>query len=176
MKRMALVLFMSCLAFKSRVEAQECPERSDALILAILTVHEAGWAAFDDMRGIDSAIRNMARRDGTGYAEAACTHSGRSLRGETRRVWVSRLNEAGDIPEGLAPEMGSWVRRLRGLWMRTLEEARNVVAGPLACPGVMTWGSLDDITRREIRGYRVWVNVRCGETRNRMGRWERRGR
>lgn len=183
---LALLLGVLLALVPERAEAQSCPERSDALTLAILTVHEAGWVAEDDMRGIHAAIRSVAARAGVAFAEAACRHSGRALRGETDRAWAAGLDELGSRPArwpGLATrcrdgvcrveEHAPW-ERYRERWLRTLELAAHVVGhadGTLVDCAPCTWGSESDVLTREARSSRTWVDVECGETRNRFGCW-----
>lgn len=163
--------------------AQTCPRRDDALVLAILSVHEAGWEAEADMRGIHAALRAIAARLEVSYATAACVHSGRALRGETDRPWVSELDERARTPRtwptsatrcregecvvGRHPPFGAY----RARWLATLELARRVVLEEPAAPCLpATWGSREDVRAGEANG-RTWVDVACGETRNRFGSW-----
>jgi hypothetical protein len=185
-----LVVFLST----APADAQQrptCQQRDPALILAIITVHEAGWDSENDMRGIHAVIQSVAARAGSSYATAACIHSPRALRGETTRPWVSTLDPRGTEP-GSWPRVTTVCRRgacavtahapwaaYRQRWLDVLALARRVVSEPSSgatCPSCATctpatWGSDDDVERRSS-ATRHWVDVDCGETRNRFGYWE----
>lgn len=178
-----------------------CPERSDHEIRAILTWHEAGATAFDDLRAIHAVISNIAREHGLTYAEAACRHSGRALRGETNRSWLGHVTDACTEPafwprvttrhepgpDGVLetdddivsvhphPPWSAWEDRCRAL----MREARLVAAEPLVCSTAMTWGNDSDLVRREaLTAERGWREVACVrapgvELRQSYGVWAR---
>lgn len=182
----AILVACACLVVTAPAVAQRCPRVPDHLILARLTVHEAGWEAEADMRGIHAVLRRIAARDSISFARAACLHSGRALRGETSRAWVAGLDEDGARPvrwpsaatrcrDGVCrvEEHAPWVAFV-DRWRRTLELAAHVVAHADAtftdC-APLTWGSRMDVRRGEERGRARFETVDCGETRNVYGRW-----
>jgi hypothetical protein len=187
MKKNLLAAIAASLLLAGTADAQErpCPPRPDALVLAILSVHEAGWEAEADMRGIHAALRHIAERTGSRYATAGCIHSGRALRGETSRSWVAGLDVRGSRPSSWPSVVlthrrdgtvdvephGRW-GSFRGRWLATLELARRVVLEePSGTCLPETWGSDADLLARARRSSRTWVEVDCGETRNHFGAW-----
>lgn len=145
-----------------------CPDAPRALIVARLTWHEAGVDSIADASAIYESITGLSRVRGETWEQAACSYSGRALRGETARSWVSRVDDAEIAPLGW-PEAASWPTNLR-LFRRLLEHADRLVAGDVAaaCTALPTdWGHpvLDShrIERGLARGY--WRRVSCGRTR-----------
>lgn len=187
MRKTALVLGITSLVLlcASSAHAQACPERSDALILATIAVHEAGWYADDDMRWIHAVIARLADDWSVSFAEAACRHSRRLLTGRTSRPWASDLTESDDAParwpttivaceEGVCevrphPPWSNYVERWRG----RLALARRILAGRPISRDVLTWGGRIDFDparrRRPLPDDVVWVEVFAG--RNHFGRW-----
>lgn len=171
--------------------AQTCPERTDTEILAILTVHEAGWHSDGDMVSIYLVISNLARNWGVSFAQAACMHSTRLMQGRTSRPWASDLTAACTRPArwptttwvcdeetGLcgAEPYAPWENyedRCHSLMERAATTLRTVHG---TCSAT-TWGGVIDFDperrRRPLSGTREWVDVACvpGDTRQRYGYW-----
>lgn len=185
----ALLAALGVLLVAGAALAQPCPSAPDELVLARLTVHEAGWEAEADARAIYRAIESVAARAGTSWARAACLHSGRALRGETSRPWVAELALDGREPahwprtrtvcrDGSCRvvEHAPW-SAFRDRWLATLELAAFVIghaAGTYVDCAPETWGSHEDVMGRDGRTPGVvWIDVDCGETHNRFGRWLR---
>lgn len=142
------------------------------------------------MRSIHAVLVTLAENWHVSFAEAACRHSGRFLRGETTRVWASELNEEMTAPahwpraatrrrpDGNVEVVAhaAW-SQFTERWAGRLELARRILStGRRACSEALTWGGFLDFSdrrRRPLRGDRAWVDVVCvpGETRNRYGFW-----
>jgi hypothetical protein len=181
----AALLFM---AWTSPAQAQTCPERPDYLILAMLTVHEAGWTHDDDMRGIHAVITTLARNWGVSYAQAACRHSRRLLTGRTSRVWASELTEDPAVapahwPTTIMRREGDIVRVLphppwenyQDRWRGRLDLAARVLVERPVTREALTWGGRIDFDperrRRPLSGDRIWVEIDVGNTLNHFGYW-----
>jgi hypothetical protein len=171
----AFLLAVGALVPVSHAQERMCPEAPRSLILARLTWHEAGVDALADATAIFESLTGLARVRGETWEEAACSYSGRALRGETRRSWISRLEGPAAAPLGW-PDGASWDVHRR-LLDRLLDHADRVVAGDVApvCSALPTdWGhpTLDShrIERGIARGY--WRRVNCAGVR---GVYLRRG-
>lgn len=157
--------------------------RADAddpgLVLARTCVSERGWELeTDDCSAIYAvALRRIEIRGGTLFQ--ALRQLSPRLHGRTaiRRAWLRGLNRDGDRPSSW-PSHVSWEHH-RPLWLATLEEADALVAGERThvCSELPSaWGSHEDVSH-VLAGHENmlrWVDVDCGNTRNRVGRWERR--
>ena len=165
----AALLALGALApVRAQLEEQPCPAAPRALILTRLTWHEAGVDALEDASAIYESITGLSVVRGESWEDAACAYSGRALRGETARSWVSRLEGPELAPVGW-PAGASWSVHAPML-SRLLEHADQLVAGelPRSCTALPTdWGDpeLDShrIERGVARGY--WRRVSCGRTR-----------
>ena len=62
---------------------------SDALVLARVCAHEAGWDALADCSAIYDVLRGGAERHGMTLRAFAHAYSGRALRGQTSRPWMA---------------------------------------------------------------------------------------
>lgn len=142
----------------------------DHVVLARLTVHEAGWASPADASLIHDVLSGIVERDGVSYARAAELAAPRLARCAVRRRWVCGLAEDGRRPAGWRG--ASWDAH-RPRWLAILEHARRVVAGEVESPCAeppRVWGSREDVRRGRARGAR-WVDARCAGTANVGGRW-----
>lgn len=153
-------------------------QRDDAaLLLARTCVSERGFdTAGDDCAAIHAVAVRRAELRGTTLARALVELSPRLHGSEPiPRPWVRHL-----MPDGRRPRewrRASWARH-REAWLATLAEARALVAGERPSPCVespSSWGSRSDVAihLRADPSLR-WVDVDCGNTRNRTGRYERR--
>ena len=156
-------------AASQRGDGRACPDAPQALILARLTWHEAGVDSLADASAIYESLTGLAQVRGETWEEAACAYSGRALRGETRRSWISRLDGVEIAPDGW-PGRLSWGRQ-GPLFGRLLEHADRIVAGDVAraCEALPTdWGDPDldshRIARGLARGY--WRRLSCPHARN----------
>lgn len=155
----------------------------DALLLARICAHEAGWEADEtgDCAAIHEVLWRGAMREGMSYRSFAHAYSGRALRGETSRRYFAYLNERGEEPaywpryysrrgsDGLShlsvvPPFSHYRRQ----WLELLEYARGIVGqhpddvSPCASP-VHDWGGSMDRERAQRIGL---LEVECGDTRN----------
>lgn len=181
-----MIGLLVALLFAAPAAAQDCGSRSDALILAALSVHEAGWYADDDMRGIHAVLVTLAEDWSTTFSGAACRHSRRFMEGRTARPWASDLVEDcttparwpttvvvrdGDTVRVAAhPPFANFCER----WLGRLALAHRILAAPPVTREAHTWGGRLDFSegrRRALSGTRVFVEVVIGETRNHFGRW-----
>lgn len=139
-------------------------QEADALVLARVCVHEAGWTSIADCAAIHEVLRNGAERTHMSFASYAHAYSGRALAGRTTRPWVIELHASGAAPHGITS--GQWHAR-RADWLALLEHARSIVAGDEAsgcAEPVHDWGSpTHDRERARRLGL---VPVDCGDTRN----------
>lgn len=187
-----LLLVGGVLVFLAVAPSAASQERSrrrmtPQLALAILTVHEAGWEADADMRGIHAVILRMQERNASSsYVGAASAYARRLLggQGETNRPWLRSLNPEGTQPEGW-PDV-TWVRTssgeslrrryppwsaYRAIWLRTYARAGEVVQyrlddwaswGP--CSDIPDdWGGSIDRERAQRLGL---IRLSCASTRN----------
>lgn len=161
------LLAMACLLSWGRAESQEpvCPDAPRPVILARLTWHEAGVDALVDASAIYESITGLSLVRRESWEEAACAYSGRALRGETVRSWISLLDASGIAPDGFPHARSSWEVNGR-LFGRLLTHSALVVDGDAepACEALPTdWGHpvLDSarIERGIARGY--WRRVSC---------------
>lgn len=163
---LAAILVLAAAAVSvSRGQSSPCPDAPRAVILARLTWHEAGVDALVDAGAIHASIEGLSRIREETWEDTACAYSGRALRGETRRAWISLLDGSGLAPPGFPHDRASWEVQGR-LADRLLEHTDDVVAGDAApaCEVSPTdWGhpELDSarIERGIARGY--WYRVSC---------------
>jgi len=154
---------------------------SDALVLARVCAHEAGWESLSDCSAIYEVLRGGAERHGMTLRAYAYAYSGRALRGQTSRPWMAALREDGAEPAGW-PRTRYVVQRdgsarasahppwsgYRAQWMALLAHARGLLAGEVASSCVEPphdWGGSMDAARATRIGL---VPVDCGVTRNRF--------
>lgn len=146
-----------------------------ALLLARSCVSERGWRVeTDDCAAIAEVVRARSERTGEPFVEAI-GELAPHLHGEDplpRRRWLQHLDVDGARPRHW-PRSASWERHAPA-WQATLDEARALLAGERPSPCERTpsaWGSADDVRRRAALGRRRWVEIDCGDTRNRFGEW-----
>lgn len=171
----AIVLATLVLSLVALSRAQHRP--SAALLLARTCVSERGWhTETDDCGAIHAVATRRSEMRGVTLARALVELSPR-LHGEgpIPRPWLRHL-----MPDGRRPRewrRASWERH-RPEWLATLEEARALVAGTRPSPCAeppSSWGSRSDVAIHLARDPSLrWVDVDCGNTRNRTGRYERR--
>lgn len=165
-----LGLLVSAVALRGCVGEAEAQREPDHVVLARLTVHEAGWDSPADASLIHDVLAGIVERDGVSYARAAELASPRLARCAVRRRWVCGLAEDGRRPAGWRG--ASWDAH-RPRWMALLEHARRVVAGEVESPCAeppRVWGAPWFVRDRVARGSR-WVDARCTGTANVGGRW-----
>lgn len=167
----ALVLF---------VTSAHAQHESDALVLARICAHEAGWSAHEsgDCAAIATVLLRLAEDRGWTFRAAAYAYSGRALRGETSRRYYAELDEHGTQPASwpghrwvtrgdiVVAEPGPSWSRFRPRWLALLDHARAVLAGEVvdACADPPDdWGGRVDRRRAARLGL---VEVDCGETHN----------
>lgn len=165
--------------------AQEAPvpevaaaPSEDALWLARICVHEAGWSSPEDCRAIWRVFERGARRHRTTPIGFARMYSRTVFDGTRRdpRGWITRLDASGNEPEGYPQfvERGDARRRLRHRhppwsnyradWLRVLAESERIVRGEVhARCRPDDWGGAMDAERAARIGL---VPVNCGETHN----------
>lgn len=150
----------------------------DALWLARICVHEAGWSSPDDCRAIWRVFERGARRHRTTPIGFARMYS-RTVFDGTRqdpRGWITRLDASGDEPAGYPRFAEHTVngRRLRhrhppwsnyrDAWLEVLALSERVVQGRArARCSPDDWGGAMDAERAARIGL---VPVNCGETHN----------
>lgn len=150
----------------------------DALWLARICVHEAGWSSPDDCRAIWRVFERGARRHRTTPIGFARMYS-RTIFDGTRqdpRGWITRLDARGDEPAGYPRFAEHTVdgRRLRhrhppwsnyrDAWLEVLSLSERVVQGRArARCSPDDWGGAMDAARAARIGL---VPVNCGETHN----------
>ena len=150
----------------------------DALWLARICVHEAGWSSPDDCRAIWRVFERGAHRHRTTPIGFARMYS-RSIFDGARsdpRGWITRLDASGNEPEGYPQvvEHGATRRRLRHRhppwsnyradWLGVLAESERIVRGEVhARCRPDDWGGAMDAERAARIGL---VAVNCGETHN----------
>lgn len=143
----------------------------DGLILARLTVHEAGFDSPADASLIHAVLSGIVERDHVSYRRAAALAAPRWSAGRTSRPWTLELHEDGRTPRGWR---GARWSAYRERWGALLEHARRVVRGeiPSTCSSSpRVWGSRADVARGRARGS-VWRDAGCAGTRNLGGRWD----
>lgn len=150
-----------------------------ALWLARICVHEAGFRSPDDCRAIWRVFERGARRHRTTPIGFARRYS-RTIFDQTRsdaRGWITRLDETGNEPAGFPTVVEREVegRRLshrhppwssfRDDWLRTLAVAQRVVRGelPPRCRAPDDWGGAMDAERAARLGL---IPIPCGDTHN----------
>lgn len=155
-------------------------QRDDAgLLLARTCVSERSWAVeTDDCSAIYAvALRRVEVRGGTLGSALRALSPTLHGEGELRRPWLRHLERDGRRPRGW--RAASWERH-RPLWLATLAEADALVAGERThrCAELPSaWGSRADVRLALSRDPSLrWIDVDCGDTRNRVGRYERRTR
>ena len=168
----ALVACVGLVPLLWQPSASADADETAAVMLARTCVSERGWAVeSDDCAAIAEVVRLRMRRTGESWIQALGELSPR-LHGDAPigRPWLRGLVDE-DPPRGWRE--ARW-DRYRDAWLATLAEARELVESERAvCEEPPTsWGSADDVRRRAARGAR-WVEVDCGSTRNRFGRWVR---
>ncbi len=92
-----LVLVLAVALLARAASSQRRP--SEELVLAQITIHEAGWDDTGDAEGIDAVLRAGAAREGISYRAFARAYSGRIWTGETNKRWVRHLDESCTAPE-----------------------------------------------------------------------------
>ncbi len=143
----------------------------EALALARLTVHEAGWDSPADVGLIHGVLRGIQERDRVSFRRAVELASPPWARGATAPRWALALRADGEQPRWWAA--ASWPAH-RDRWLALLEHARRVVGGEIPGPcrePPRVWGSPEDVARGLERGRR-WIDAGCEGTRNLGGRWE----
>lgn len=156
---LALVLIIPTVASAQR--------RDDALTLARVCAHEAGWSAFADCAAIYDVLRGGAARYGMSLTAYAHSYSGRALRAQTSRPWVATLRADGGEPVAWPASYGPWAR-YRASWLALLDYARALVAGTVSSDceePPHDWGGDMDSDRAERLGL---IPIECGQTRNRF--------
>lgn len=150
-----------------------------ALWLARICVHEAGFHSPDDCRAIWRVLERGARRHRTTPLGFARRYS-RTVFDDTRtdpRGWITRLDATGQEPAGFPATVEREVdgrRRshrhppwsgFRDDWLRTLAASRRIVGGELRarCRAPDDWGGPMDAERAARLGLMPLV---CGETQN----------
>ncbi|MBN8611069.1 MAG: hypothetical protein J0L92_10820 [Deltaproteobacteria bacterium] len=150
-----------------------------ALWLARLCVHEAGFHSPDDCRAIWRVLERGARRHRTTPIGFARRYS-RTIFDTTRsdpRGWITRLDATGEEPAGFPTEVEHEVdgRRLthrhppwasfREDWLRTLAVCQRIVNGELRarCRAPDDWGGAMDAERAARLGL---IPIPCGTTHN----------
>ena len=175
---LAVVTFVSYvvwfLALHSFVSAQH---EDAALLLARTCVSERGWAVdTDDCSAIYAvALRRVEVRGGSISSALRALSPTLHGDGSVRRDWLRHLERDGRRPRGW--RAASWERH-RPLWLQTLGEADALLAGERThrCVELPTsWGSRTDVRVHLAADPTLrWVDVDCGRTLNRTGRYERR--
>jgi len=153
-------------------DADAADDETAAVMLARTCVSERGWAVeSDDCAAIAEVVRGRMERTGESWVEALGELSTRLL-GDAPigRPWLRGLVDE-RRPDGW--RLARWESH-RDAWLRTLEEARALIAEErrVCSSAPVSWGSADDVRRRAGRGAR-WHEVECGETLNRFGWWSR---
>lgn len=161
---------------------------SEELLLAQITIHEAGWDDTGDAEGIDAVLRNGAAREGISYRAFARAYSGRIWTGETSKPWVRHLTESCDAPaewpaatvrHGVSAATGeeTYVRVPHAPWrvfrarcLAVMERAREIRSGARThhCASEPhDWGGAIDHERAERIGL-IPIDCSAGdvETRN----------
>lgn len=138
---------------------------SDALLLARVCVHEAGFDSTEDCSAIAVVLRRLAERQNAPFARAAFAYSGRALRGLTRRSYVAQLDATGARPRGWSRGL-DWEGDYRARWLELLAYCERVLRGEERSDCAEPpddWGGRMDRERAQRLGL---VEVDCGETRN----------
>lgn len=91
-----VVFTLAAALFASSTRGQRRP--SEELVLAQITIHEAGWDDLGDAEAIDAVLRNGAAREAISYRAFARAYSGRIWTGETSKRWVRHLDESCNAP------------------------------------------------------------------------------
>lgn len=142
----------------------------DAVTLARLCVHEAGWDSPADCALIHAVLMGIVERDGVTYEQAAELAAPRLARCMVSRRWVCGLDE--DAARPAYWPLASWETH-RPQWLDILDHAQRVISGEVESPCSSTprvWGSAADVARGRGRGF-TWVDAGCRGTRNLGGRW-----
>jgi len=153
----------------------------DEVLLARVCWSEAGvwhretgdYLRTHDCAAIAAVLQGLAQRERVSFRRAAELASPRLAAGSVSRRWLADLHADGRRPEGFPLP---WDGRWRARWLALVELASGILRGevPHACvEAPRTWGSRADVLRGLRRGRARWVEVDCGETANRFGRWER---
>lgn len=165
---MKRIMFALTIAVSSTAHASQ--QDRDALALARVCVHEAGFMSPDDCSAIHAVLVRVTQRiQGIRtIAAAAELYSPRATGRVTPRTeldrWVQQLNLRATKP----PSFGySWELN-RPRWLERIEQARRLLAGtdthrceaPITHWGAPQGGDLERATRAR------WTRVNCGETRN----------
>lgn len=159
-----LLLVLACTRCGSRAHAQE---HDDALDLARLCVHEAGFDSPDDCTGIYAVIANGAEREGMTWSAFARVYSRRFFAGTSAQPWALQLDEDRG-PHGVR---WSWTHpRVGGLPSRhdafsALVAHCRVLFGGGPSVDATDWGSESDMRRRASQGRRFRV-VAVGASHN----------
>lgn len=134
----------------------------EALALAQLCVHEAGWDSPEDCAAIYAVAQNRGASIRAGFGRHLFAGT------TTRAPWILELDATGDAPPHMVG--ASWTRdrgthpARRDAWLALLDECRRIVAAPPVC-SARGWGSVHDMERARLLGRRL-TPVDCGHTRN----------
>lgn len=175
---LAVVTFVSYVVWFLALHSFVSAQHEDAgLLLARTCVSERGWSVdTDDCSAIYAvALRRVEVRGGS--ISSALRALSPTLHGDgtVPRDWLQHLERDGRRPRGW--RAASWERH-RPLWLQTLDEADALLAGERThrCVELPTsWGSRTDVRVHLAADPTLrWVDVDCGRTLNRTGRYERR--
>lgn len=177
--RHLILAALTALLLNPTLASGQTRREPDALVLARVCAHEAGWDALDDCAAIYDVLRGGAERHGMTLRAYAYAYSGRALRGQTSRPWMGALREDGGEPLGWPSmrlvRMPGGVSRVerhpswsgyRAQWLALLDYARALVSGAVVSrceEPPHDWGGSMDHERAERIGL---IPVVCGETRN----------
>lgn len=162
------VMMQECSNASAQVD--EPFESNDAVTLARLCVHEAGWESPADCVLIHNVLVGISERDDVSYRRAAELAAPRLARCAVSRRWVCGLDE--DAVRPAHWPLASW-ETYRTHWLEILDHARNVIAGTVPSPchhRPRVWGSAADVVRGRELGH-TWVDAGCRGTRNLGGSW-----
>lgn len=137
----------------SGVAAGQAPD--DALLLARVCIHEAGWEDTGDCEAIHAVILGVSERRGISYRRAAFAYAGGALDRHGAKAWAAELTPACREPASWPdPPHNGWpayVDRCRAAFAR----AREVYEGTRshACPAdPHDWGGPIDRPRARRLG------------------------
>jgi hypothetical protein len=151
-----LALLCLCMAFRACVTTPVEAQADDALVLARVVWHEAGFSA-PDVPGVYSVLYRGAARRGISFAAMARAYSPRAHAGTTSRTWAMALTADCSRPRGYPLP---WTAARHDACVALIEAARVAVsAGPVCeCD---QWASRDDF-RRAVAAGRRFRMVDCG--------------
>jgi hypothetical protein len=131
----------------------------DAVDLARLSVHEAGWDSLADCDGIAAVLINGGVRTGMTPTAFARVYSPRFAAQTTPRAWVWRLDRRAHDPLLHI----SWAT-YRPRWLALIERAGAALAAPPVCAAT-DWSSPAHMRRRIRDGAALRV-IDCGPSLN----------